>query len=101
MLKSMPDFHRIAKKFHRKSASLEDVVRVFQAIKKVCRAVSHFQVFEAHSSQLPRLVDLLEGIEAYNPISKELLDEIYIKPLQVSLGALWMASQADNELGPH
>jgi DNA mismatch repair protein MSH2 len=85
----MPDFHRIAKKFHRKSASLEDVVRVFQAIKKVRRAVSHFQMSEAHDLlQLPRLVDLLEGIEAYNPISKELLDEIYIKPLQVSFDSL-------------
>lgn len=50
--------------------------------------MSHFHMFEAHSLQLPRLVDLLEGIEAYNPISKELLDEIYIKPLQVSFGSL-------------
>jgi DNA mismatch repair protein MSH2 len=34
-LKAMPDFHRIAKKFHRRVASLEDVVRVYQAISAV------------------------------------------------------------------
>lgn len=34
-LKAMPDFHRISKKFHRRVASLEDVVRVYQAISAV------------------------------------------------------------------
>lgn len=34
-LKAMPDFHRISKKFHRRVASLEDVVRVYQAIAAV------------------------------------------------------------------
>jgi hypothetical protein len=28
----MPDFHRISKKFHRGTASLDDVVRVYQAV---------------------------------------------------------------------
>ncbi|BGP57733.1 hypothetical protein JCM8202_002386 [Rhodotorula sphaerocarpa] len=31
-LKSMPDFHRISKRFQKGAASLEDVVRVYQAI---------------------------------------------------------------------
>jgi DNA mismatch repair protein MSH2 len=31
----MPDLHRIAKRFDRSKASLEDVVRVYQAILKV------------------------------------------------------------------
>ena len=31
----MPDLHRIGKKFQRKVASLEDVVRVYQAVVKV------------------------------------------------------------------
>lgn len=34
-LKYMPDFHRLAKKFHRRVANLEDVIRVFQAIQRV------------------------------------------------------------------
>jgi DNA mismatch repair protein MSH2 len=31
----MPDFHRISKRFHRGVASLEDVVRVYQAVQAV------------------------------------------------------------------
>jgi DNA mismatch repair protein MSH2 len=31
----MPDMHRISKKFHRGGASLQEVVRVYQAIEKV------------------------------------------------------------------
>jgi len=31
-LKSMPDFHRISKRFQKGAASLEDVVRVYQAV---------------------------------------------------------------------
>ncbi|GAA5986604.1 hypothetical protein JCM11641_005164 [Rhodosporidiobolus odoratus] len=31
-LKSMPDFHRISKRFQKSAASLEDVVRVYQAV---------------------------------------------------------------------
>ncbi|BGP19387.1 MSH2 protein [Rhodosporidiobolus nylandii] len=31
-LKSMPDFHRISKRFQKQAASLEDVVRVYQAV---------------------------------------------------------------------
>jgi DNA mismatch repair protein MSH2 len=35
VLNVMPDFHRLSKKFHRKAASLDDVVRVYQAVRKV------------------------------------------------------------------
>jgi DNA mismatch repair protein MSH2 len=31
----MPDFHRISKKFHRGTATLDDVVRVYQAVQLV------------------------------------------------------------------
>lgn len=31
----MPDMRRISKRFHRSVASLEDVVRVYQAVQKV------------------------------------------------------------------
>lgn len=34
-LKAMPDFHRIGKRFQKKVAGLQDVVRVYQAIQKV------------------------------------------------------------------
>ena len=34
-LKLMPDLHRIGKRFQRKVAGLEDVVRVYQAVVKV------------------------------------------------------------------
>ena len=39
----MPDFTRITKRFTRGNASLEDVVRVYQAVAKVYRTVQvHF-----------------------------------------------------------
>lgn len=34
-MKLMPDLHRIGKRFQRKVAGLEDVVRVYQAVVKV------------------------------------------------------------------
>lgn len=34
-LNRMPDFHRICKRFQKSAASLEDVVRVYQAYLKV------------------------------------------------------------------
>ena len=36
-LKQMPDLHRISKKFTRGVATLQDVVRVYQAVDEVCR----------------------------------------------------------------
>ncbi|KAK1923021.1 putative DNA mismatch repair protein MSH2 [Papiliotrema laurentii] len=65
VLNLMPDFHRISKKFHRKAAGLEDIVRIYQAIAKI-----------------PKLITLLKGIEPYNPDTKALIDEIYIQPLE-------------------
>ncbi|WVN89665.1 uncharacterized protein L203_104895 [Cryptococcus depauperatus CBS 7841] len=63
-LKQMPDFHRISKKFHKRVAGLEDVVRVYQAVQL-----------------LPELVQSLEEIELLNAKGKDLLEEIYLKPL--------------------
>lgn len=37
-LKPMPDFNRLTKRFNRGIASLEDVVRVYQAVSKVRKA---------------------------------------------------------------
>jgi DNA mismatch repair ATPase MutS len=39
-MKMMPDMHRISKRFMKSRASLEDVVRVYQVVLKVCAAVS-------------------------------------------------------------
>jgi hypothetical protein len=35
----MPDFHRISKRFHRRVADLEEVVRVYQAVQVVSLAL--------------------------------------------------------------
>lgn len=35
-LRYMPDMHRICKRFHKSAASLEDVIRVYQAAIRVC-----------------------------------------------------------------
>ncbi|WVR08513.1 hypothetical protein IAU60_005568 [Kwoniella sp. DSM 27419] len=64
-LKSMPDFHRITKKFHRSAAGLEDVVRVYQAIQL-----------------LPGLITQLEVTEPIDASAKTLIDEVYLKPLR-------------------
>ncbi|WRT70598.1 uncharacterized protein IL334_007596 [Kwoniella shivajii] len=64
-LKAMPDFHRISKKFHRRIAGLEDVVRVYQAVQ-----------------HLPRLIGTLEGVDPVDSVAKDLIEEIYLKPLR-------------------
>ncbi|WWC92204.1 uncharacterized protein L201_007158 [Kwoniella dendrophila CBS 6074] len=64
-LKMMPDFHRISKKFHRRVAGLEDVVRVYQAV-----------------LLLPGLVQTIEDVQPMNAAAKDLIDEIYLKPFR-------------------
>jgi DNA mismatch repair protein MSH2 len=71
-LRSMPDLYRMAKKFQRKTANLEDVIRAYQA-----------------STRLPGILGTLDGImdEKY----KDPLDAEYTKKLQEcnnSLGKL-------------
>ncbi|ORX41090.1 muts domain V-domain-containing protein [Kockovaella imperatae] len=63
-LKAMPDLHRLSKKFHRKAADLQDVVRVYQAVQ-----------------ELPKLKRLLEEVAPSEPSNKELINEIYLAPL--------------------
>ncbi|KAK8850438.1 hypothetical protein IAR55_004356 [Kwoniella newhampshirensis] len=64
-LKLMPDFHRISKKFHRRHAGLEDVVRVYQAVQL-----------------LPGLIETLENISPADSNVKLLIEEVYLKPLR-------------------
>ncbi|KAF9788606.1 DNA mismatch repair protein [Thelephora terrestris] len=64
-LKLMPDLHRIGKRFQRKVAGLEDVVRVYQAVVK-----------------LPDIIATLEPLESENEEYQALLESTYLKPLR-------------------
>ncbi|WVQ85977.1 hypothetical protein IAT38_008145 [Cryptococcus sp. DSM 104549] len=70
-LKQMPDFHRISKKFHRRVAGLEDVVRVYQAVQL-----------------LPGLTQSLEDADLIKSSAKDLIEEIYLKPLREHIDKL-------------
>ncbi|CAB4489452.1 uncharacterized protein OCT59_011139 [Rhizophagus irregularis] len=59
-LKSIPDLHRLSKRFQKRIASLQDVIRVYQVIIK-----------------LPKLIEALELFDSMNDSSKELIEEIY------------------------
>ncbi|OXG96130.1 DNA mismatch repair protein MSH2 [Cryptococcus neoformans A2-102-5] len=64
-LKQMPDFHRISKKFHKRVAGLEDVVRVYQAVQL-----------------LPGLQEILENANTPELGARDLIEEIWLKPLR-------------------
>ncbi|CAJ2509227.1 Uu.00g142530.m01.CDS01 [Anthostomella pinea] len=71
-LKSVPDLYRLAKRFQRKKANLEDVVRAYQVI-----------------IRLPGFLGTLEGV--MDEIYKDPLDEAYtnkLRELSDSLGKL-------------
>ncbi|BEI79611.1 hypothetical protein CcaverHIS002_0101400 [Cutaneotrichosporon cavernicola] len=70
-LRVMPDFHRICKKFHRGVATLEDIVRVYQAVEK-----------------LPRVIESLEKVQTENPVYGTLLNTAYINELNDHLEKL-------------
>ena len=80
-LKAIPDLYRLAKRFQRKMANLEDVVRVYQVV-----------------IRLPGIIGTLEGVmdEKY----KDPLDSQYTDKLRVSIHYLswWYASNASQEL---
>ncbi|KAI8986743.1 DNA mismatch repair protein [Trametes punicea] len=60
-LKLMPDMHRICKRFQKSIASLEDVVRIYQAVLK-----------------LEGLISTIEGMETTSAELKALLEETYL-----------------------
>ncbi|CAG8456480.1 9119_t:CDS:10 [Diversispora eburnea] len=64
-LKSTPDLHRIAKRFQRGSATLQDVIRVYQVLTK-----------------LPELINLLESFNTMNDVLKETIEEAYLIKLR-------------------
>ena len=61
----MPDLHRIGKKFQRKVAGLEDVVRVYQAVVKV----SMFDLTLLIDSQMRPLFSCPISLKRWNPWS--------------------------------
>ncbi|CAD6590292.1 MAG: MutS-like protein, partial [Tremellales sp. Tagirdzhanova-0007] len=65
ILNRFPDLHRISKRFHRRFAGLEDVIRVYQAIQT-----------------LERLIDRLSGITPLYPAGKAQIEQVYVVPLR-------------------
>lgn len=63
LLQLMPDFSRLARKLQRGRGSLQDCVRVYQALQL-----------------LPTLVSVLEG---HSGTHRELLREVFVAPLKV------------------
>ncbi|RIA91734.1 muts domain V-domain-containing protein, partial [Glomus cerebriforme] len=59
-LKSTPDLHRLAKRFQKRRASLQDIIRVYQVVVK-----------------LPKLIEALELYDSMDDSSKELIEETY------------------------
>ncbi|CAG8584587.1 940_t:CDS:10 [Funneliformis mosseae] len=70
-LKNVPDLHRLAKRFQKRIASLQDVIRVYQVVLK-----------------LPKLIEALELFDSMNDSNKELIDEIYNIKLKEHYGEL-------------
>ncbi|EJD05353.1 DNA mismatch repair protein MSH2 [Fomitiporia mediterranea MF3/22] len=64
-LRMMPDMHRISKRFQRSVATLEDVVRVYQAAQK-----------------LVGLIEALETVETEDVGHNKLIEEIYLIKLK-------------------
>ncbi|CAO1618672.1 unnamed protein product [Sympodiomycopsis kandeliae] len=89
-LRLMPDLHRISKKFQKGVASLEDVVRVYQAILR-----------------LGDLAQSLEDADCPTPQGRQVLQDMFAKPMrsfEESLGKLAEMVEATldlNELDQH
>jgi DNA mismatch repair protein MSH2 len=85
-LKPMPDFNRLTKRFNRGIASLEDVVRVYQAVSKVRQMVQRrMQLTGVRFSQLPQMIQLLENAQPKDQAQLDLLERTFVAPLRVSM----------------
>ncbi|CAG8441467.1 12905_t:CDS:10 [Cetraspora pellucida] len=56
-LNNLPDLHRIAKRFQRGKATLQDVIRVYQAINKLPGLISAFELFNSMDDTLRDLIE--------------------------------------------
>jgi DNA mismatch repair protein MSH2 len=82
-MKLMPDMMRISKRFQKSAASLEDVVRVYQAVLKVIFIVSHWFARRLIFSQLAGLVEVLKSVNSPSDKGTQLLNEFYLTQLEV------------------
>lgn len=79
----MPDFHRISKRFQMSKATLEDVVRVYQATLKVLPFPSFIKYNpNLKVYKLSGLIDNLDVVKT-NEQCKVLLNERYLSKLKV------------------
>ncbi|KAJ7201637.1 muts domain V-domain-containing protein [Mycena pura] len=64
-MKMMPDMHRLSKRFQKRAASLEDVIRVYQV-----------------ALLLPGLIETLENVQTENEEHSALIKELYLTNLR-------------------
>jgi DNA mismatch repair protein MSH2 len=96
-LKNMPDMHRISKRFQKGAASLEEVVRVYQAVLMVRRLCRIYAYSDVHK-QLPNLINALKGIESDKAEHHKLVEEVYVEKLQVRLTIVSRCTNALNQI---
>lgn len=53
LLRRFPDLHRLAKKFHRHSATLQDCYRVYQAVSHIPALVTALERYSGTRTELP------------------------------------------------
>ena len=79
----MPDMRRICKRFQKSVATLEDVVRVYQAVQKVLLSLTSTECCITHDPQLAGIIESLQDLDAEED-AKTLVEETYLVHLQVS-----------------
>ncbi|TKA53604.1 hypothetical protein B0A53_03895 [Rhodotorula sp. CCFEE 5036] len=86
-LKSMPDFHRISKRFQKGAASLEDVVRVYQAVLLLPGLVTCLESGVTADEEDEEMQDGTEAQEREREVKrekrwKELVEELWLAKLR-------------------
>lgn len=92
-LAAFPDLHRLAKKFQRKKANLEDVVRIYQVIRSLPELINTLSKYEGEHKQLLEgtfttiLIELSEKLKNLEQLAETTIDmeaidrhEYLIKP---------------------
>ena len=88
-MKVMPDMHRLSKRFQKSVATLEDVVRVYQVIIKVCNKFAYLRGLDnLCCSQLPGLIEALEGVQTNKTEFSTLVEEVYLDFMKVGAHVL-------------